>query len=223
MILTKHSFFTLSYESYFFNVPYESVQCIFKQKISAPSFSIGISAFAMAPSPSEIRGGAYLTDIEASSDLSYNERTEEKTQALVDSLHLDIESVKLEDPAEPSQVVVNVQGKAPFEFLEEEESFQQTLAGGGSNASAAVDKWARNRLNKFRLFKKLDETVPLEDLPAAECSSLLTNFFEQVTKKDGALYPNQTLMGCIGLSTESCVESKNFKLSSHIRTRQHSV
>lgn len=161
-----------------------------------PSFSIGMSAFSMAPSVSSVGKEACSSSTETSADVLSNEVKEEETQSLIDSLHLDIESVNLEDcPVVPSQVTINVQGKPSFEFLDEDESFQRSLAEGGGNASAAVDRWARNRLNKFRLFKGLSVTVPLEDLPAADCSCLLTKFFEQVTKKDGALYPSQTLMG----------------------------
>lgn len=143
----------------------------------------------MAPRLSGTGKGAGSSNTEASSDLLSHERSEEQTQALINSLHLDIEFVKLESPIASSQVVVSVQGQASFEFLDEDESFQRALAKGERNSSAIIDKWARNCFNKFRTFKGFDVTVPLKDLPAPDCNNLLSKFFDQIDQEGWSSVP----------------------------------
>lgn len=63
--------------------------------MSIQSFTIKIVAFAMAPSPSMTGKEACSSDTKASSELLSNEKSEEQTQAVIDLLHLDTESVKL--------------------------------------------------------------------------------------------------------------------------------
>ncbi|CAM6095241.1 unnamed protein product [Calypogeia fissa] len=85
---------------------------------------------------------------------------------LMEELHLDVDTVRNEDLLRPSQVVVNVLGCEPFQFLEEDSSSMKTIAEGGLNPSTAVDKWARNRLDKFRAYKGLDTSIMFYDLCA---------------------------------------------------------
>ncbi|CAM6124742.1 unnamed protein product [Calypogeia fissa] len=128
--------------------------------MAAPTFSLGMS---------EIRNEA--KDVVLNDDCDSTTLNDE-FKRLVDELQS--ESDVIEEWLCPSQITVQVKGKEPFEFLEEDMAFQ------GSNPSAGVDQWAHNRLDKFRAFKKMDSSIPFDELSYVECSVLLTKLFEQV-------------------------------------------
>ncbi|CAM6083274.1 unnamed protein product [Calypogeia fissa] len=165
--------------------------------MASPTFSLGFTSLR--------EGGQGTSSMSVGDDsnqgiddnvlyaLSEQLKTDKEMCHLMEELHLDIDAVRNEDLLRPNQVVVNVLGREPFEFLEEDSSFMKTIAEGGLNPSAAVDKWARNRLNKFRAYKGLDTSIMFDDLSALDCATLLTKFFSQVCKKDGSFYPTATL------------------------------
>ncbi|CAM6088631.1 unnamed protein product [Calypogeia fissa] len=142
--------------------------------MASPSFSIGMSAVASIfdPTTTEVQ-----SDPTVSTDLVIevgNLTLDDETRAELDKLNaaLDVDENASVRPSQP--VVVNVQGRPSFEFLVEDEHFQKTLAKGGINPSASVDRWAVNRITRFRQFKEWKTSILFEDLSGPQCVHLLT-------------------------------------------------
>lgn len=167
------------------------ITLMFKPEVAreqAPLFSLGMSAMA---SSVEVSGG---TVCEPVGETLFGADSCARLESDIENLNGDPDLIALESMIS-QPLTVNLPNGTTCEFLPEDLLFQCTLAEGGSNPSAAIDQWAVNRLNKFHEFKGWNNGIPFKELLGRDCVSLLTNVFEQVCKKNGNLYPSQTLMG----------------------------
>jgi hypothetical protein len=78
-------------------------------------------------------------------------------QNLLDRFYADVSN----SDTEPAVVGA----KCESEFFSEDPEFQKKLREGGTNPSASVNQWARNRLDAFRKSQGWDYTTPFEELP----------------------------------------------------------
>lgn len=63
------------------------------------------------------------------------------TQSLVDNLNHELDTTSLDDAKpDPTLILVQVQGKPLFEFLEEDPTFQRLIVEGGSNPLVGIDQ-----------------------------------------------------------------------------------
>lgn len=123
------------------------------------------------------------TDVMSEKDVNWPMVVVQLVVAQGEIIEIDVEVTYLNEGVERESVegprideMVLAQG-----FLEEEDDFQCLLGEGGMNPSKRVDKWALNRINKFRCFKGFDRHVtPFKHLPSPILVSVLTKFFEQV-------------------------------------------
>ncbi|CAM6102755.1 unnamed protein product [Calypogeia fissa] len=101
--------------------------------LPGPSFSIGMSK--------EISKGGENPLLDGSEGFLDVDNIDVATQLLIDEL-----IVTDPTPNESGDI---------YEFLVEYPNFTRTVVEGGENRSAHVDKWARERLSRFKEFKKL--------------------------------------------------------------------
>ncbi|KAJ7514207.1 hypothetical protein O6H91_23G033200 [Diphasiastrum complanatum] len=67
-------------------------------------------------------------------------------------------------------------------------------------ALLSANRWARNRFNDWRVVMDLDPCLSIEDLFLSDLNrllELLVGFFLQVQRKDGSLYPGETLVNML--------------------------
>lgn len=85
-----------------------------------------------------------------------------------------------------------------FRQLEKEEV--NIVAKDGHMKSAYLDNWARNRFNDWRIISGITSQDTIEDMFENSCALLneqLSTFFLQVQRRDGKLYPGETLVGLL--------------------------
>lgn len=104
----------------------------------------------------------------------------------------------LVDVPEPTSDAALEYLRKGFRQLEKEEV--NIVAKGGHRKSAYLDNWARNRFNDWRIISGITSQDTIEDMFENSCALLneqLSTFFLQVQRRDGKLYPGETLVGLL--------------------------
>lgn len=106
-----------------------------------------------------------------------------------------------------------------FRQLEREEV--DLAAKGGPRKSVYMDRWARNRFNDWRKVSGIDQEESIEDMferSVSRLNELLSTFFLQVQRRDGRLYPGETLVNllrAISRIIRARIELRGLQTSSH--------
>ena len=125
---------------------------------------------------------------------------------VVDILRGEVDIFEISSDATPIDVnVLEPTSAAALEYLRKgfrqlEQEEVEIVAKGGHRKSIYLDNWARNRFSDWRNVSGINSQDTIEDMFENSCALLneqLSTFFLQVQRRDGKLYPGETLVGLL--------------------------